>query len=267
MRLIDDLNSGQQASKSSSLESDAFIAFHDKNRDGRLTLDDMESAAIQYFCPNSKIQNVGQGKIAERMPANSMPKRTNYSSPKRNFASKLRTDSPDRGRYYMHVSPERSRAEKSYISNDVRKSHMNYTEENYFGQNEMYTKDNFMEYSNRDSGLPSNTNNKRNEKLALQRRLSSEYGEEEIEKHLRYAKSIFDKYDADRNGFIDSNEIIPILMDTYKLMNVHYNPQPGDVKKFIEMMDLNHDGKIAPEEWEYFLLIAFERRKMNLAMF
>ena len=160
----------------------------------------------------------------ERVPANAVNKRTMYSSPKQMISSKLRSDSPERNRYYRPDSPERSRIERSYISNEIRRSHANYNEDPYYlGPNDM--RDNFMETSNRDSGYPTNRN-KLNEKLTLQRRLSNEYGEEEIQKHLRYAKHIFEKYDTNRNGYIDSNEIIPILMDLHKLMNVHYKPQP-----------------------------------------
>lgn len=40
-------------------------------------------------------------------------------------------------------------------------------------------------------------------------------GDEKVMEEINHARSIFEKYDKDRNGYLDRYEIRPILIDTY----------------------------------------------------
>lgn len=70
------------------------------------------------------------------------------------------------------------------------------------------------------------------------------------------ALSIFEQYDTDKNGFIEKHEVIPILIDTYRIMGMDFRPTTSDIGDYIDMMDTDRNGKISMEELEIFLLKA-----------
>jgi len=90
------------------------------------------------------------------------------------------------------------------------------------------------------------------DKEILVRKLTREGSLEDVVVQLRLAYSIFEKYDVDRNGFIEQHEVIPILVDTYKIMGVKFSPTKNDVREYIEMMDTDKNGKISMDELEVF---------------
>ena len=94
------------------------------------------------------------------------------------------------------------------------------------------------------------------EKEILVRQLTRDGSIEEVEQQLRLALSIFEQYDTDRNGFIEKHEVIPILIDTYRIMGINFKPTASDIGNYIDMMDTDRNGKISMEELELFLLKA-----------
>lgn len=87
---------------------------------------------------------------------------------------------------------------------------------------------------------------------------------EEIEKELRQARTIFEKYDLDKGGYLEQAEVRPMMIDTYKAINGNYNPSPSDVQQYIDMMDTDDDGKISLSEYEVFVLKALKNRNIKL---
>lgn len=87
---------------------------------------------------------------------------------------------------------------------------------------------------------------------------------EEIDKELRHAKTIFEKYDKDRSGQLGADEIRPMMIDTYKALNANYNPTEKDIRKYIEMIDKDGDGEISLPEYEVFILKALKKRNMKV---
>lgn len=87
---------------------------------------------------------------------------------------------------------------------------------------------------------------------------------EQIEKELRQARTIFQKYDLDKSGHLGNSEVRPMMIDTYKAINNNYNPSPADVQKYIDMMDGDDDGQISLEEYEIFVLKALKNRNIKL---
>lgn len=68
---------------------------------------------------------------------------------------------------------------------------------------------------------------------------------EDIDKELRHAKTIFEKYDTDHSGNLGSDEIRPMMVDTYKALNSNYDPTDKEVKEYIDMIDKDGDGEIS----------------------
>ena len=101
-------------------------------------------------------------------------------------------------------------------------------------------------------------------KIEQVRKLTRERSLEEVEIEQKHARRIFEKYDTDKSGYIEASEVIPILKDTYKILEREFDPSPNDVAKYIEMMDTDHNGKISLLEYEVFLLQALDLRNIKL---
>jgi len=58
------------------------------------------------------------------------------------------------------------------------------------------------------------------------------------------AKRILDTYDRDRNGLIDSIEVVPMIVDAYKSFNRVFSPSRADIESYLKVLDMNGDGKV-----------------------
>lgn len=58
------------------------------------------------------------------------------------------------------------------------------------------------------------------------------------------ARRILDTYDRDRNGIIDSIEVVPMIVDAYKSFNRVFSPSRADIESYLKILDRNGDGKV-----------------------
>lgn len=193
---------------------DHYLNIHDNDRDGRLTLADLEQVCMKYLCgPNLS------GGVSLLNDA------TSYSHETRTPIKQETTTS-------------------KYVSNSYR-SPVNGGKQasgNSYSQSSVTTRD------------------------QLKHELIATYGfdSDHIETDLRHARSIFEKYDANKDGSLDASEIRLIIQDTYDMLNLKLNPTDADVRKYIEMMDKNSDGKISLYEYEIFVLKALRKRQIDI---
>ena len=64
------------------------------------------------------------------------------------------------------------------------------------------------------------------------------------------ARRILDTYDRDRNGVIDSIEVVPMIVDAYKSFNRVFSPSRADIESYIKVLDRNGDGKVTIQDLE-----------------
>lgn len=65
--------------------------------------------------------------------------------------------------------------------------------------------------------------------------------------------SVFDAYDKDKSGTLESNEISLLINDALKHMGQNRQVTQQEVNQFISAVDKNNDGKVAkPELFEIF---------------
>ena len=64
------------------------------------------------------------------------------------------------------------------------------------------------------------------------------------------AKRIFDTYDRDRNGVIDSIEVVPMIVDAYKSFNRVFSPSRADIESYLKILDRNGDGRVTIQDLE-----------------
>jgi len=70
-----------------------------------------------------------------------------------------------------------------------------------------------------------------------------------VAKALEMAKLLFEKYDTDKNGFIDEAEMKQILEDSYRQMGIPKVFTKEELDIFFDLVDENRDGKISLEEY------------------
>lgn len=58
---------------------------------------------------------------------------------------------------------------------------------------------------------------------------------------------IFDKYDSDKSGFIESNELKVFFTDLAQHLGID-TPSDADIQDALKELDTNNDGKVSREE-------------------
>ena len=64
------------------------------------------------------------------------------------------------------------------------------------------------------------------------------------------ARRIMDTYDRDKNGMIDSIEVVPMIVDAYKSFNRVFSPSRQDIDSYLKILDRNGDGKVTMQDLE-----------------
>ena len=103
-----------------------------------------------------------------------------------------------------------------------------------------------------------------NIKQNLKTYLNKAVGKEAVENELKAAMNLFVQYDVNKSGYLEEEEVPQILIDTYMTMGVDYQPTDIDVENYINLMDLDGDGKISRTEYEIFMLKALEKRGIHI---
>lgn len=62
------------------------------------------------------------------------------------------------------------------------------------------------------------------------------------------ARKILDTYDRDRNGNIDSIEVVPMIVDAYKSFNRVFSPSRADIESYLKILDRNGDGRVTIQD-------------------
>lgn len=60
-----------------------------------------------------------------------------------------------------------------------------------------------------------------------------------------FAKELFDQYDKDRDGYLDTSEVEVMLKDAYKAMGEFIIPKEKDIEDYIKVLDKDQDGKVS----------------------
>ena len=62
------------------------------------------------------------------------------------------------------------------------------------------------------------------------------------------ARRILDTYDRDKNGVIDSIEVVPMIVDAYKSFNRVFSPSRADIESYLKVLDRNGDGRVTIQD-------------------
>jgi Ca2+-binding EF-hand superfamily protein len=69
--------------------------------------------------------------------------------------------------------------------------------------------------------------------------------------------AVFNQFDADKSGFLDSNEVMALINTALQHMKANRQASQKEVNDLVAAVDKNGDGKIAkPELFEIFKRVA-----------
>ena len=71
------------------------------------------------------------------------------------------------------------------------------------------------------------------------------------------SKAAFNKFDADKSGEIDANELEAIMKDMSKDLKID-PPSKDEVKQFLDMLDTDKSGKIDLKEFTQFIKLILQ---------
>lgn len=67
--------------------------------------------------------------------------------------------------------------------------------------------------------------------------------------HVRKAvEEIYKQYDTDKSGFLEGNEIVSVVNDVFFSLGQKKQVTNDDVKRIMQVIDTNNDGKISKDE-------------------
>jgi len=77
-------------------------------------------------------------------------------------------------------------------------------------------------------------------------------------------RRVFDKYDQDRNGFIDDGELKILMEETYKILGANKVINSSDIQSYLSLVDTNKDGKVSYPEYEDIVVRALAKINVKL---
>lgn len=73
------------------------------------------------------------------------------------------------------------------------------------------------------------------------------------------------RYADQTNYTVTEDDVAELLRDTYAVLGREgYNPSPEDVKTWMKLCDVNQDGKVEYQDYEYFVVKSLERSGLDL---
>lgn len=100
--------------------------------------------------------------------------------------------------------------------------------------------------------------------MSIYKEMTQRLGQEKVEHELSIARKLFLKYDANRSGYLEQHELIPMIKDTYKLLGKEVSPTQEDIEQYLKMLDLSGDNVVSMEEYEYHILKSLQHRNLHL---
>ena len=109
-------------------------------------------------------------------------------------------------------------------------------------QPQAFNQSNYQPVPNYQGGLSRNQGSASNNAILVNSGLTDREGAKGV------ARRILDTYDRDKNGVIDSIEVVPMIVDAYKSFNRVFSPSRADIESYLKVLDRNGDGKVTLQD-------------------
>lgn len=85
-----------------------------------------------------------------------------------------------------------------------------------------------------------------------------------VEEELARARKLFQKYDTNRSGYLELDELRPMIRDSYKQLDRSVTPTADDASQYMRLLDASGDSLVSLEEFELHVLKALQKRDLHL---
>lgn len=110
------------------------------------------------------------------------------------------------------------------------------------------------------SGIGLNLLGVDSEKEKLLKYLFKELGSEPVNRELEKAALIFDKYDTDKDGYLDKDNLRQMIKDTYSHLKNNVEPSEEDLDAYLDIIRTKREGYVSREEYEIYMLQSLKNR-------
>ena len=80
---------------------------------------------------------------------------------------------------------------------------------------------------------------------------------------MEKCRSLFEKYDTDKDGYLKKKDISNLLEDTYKEKDKKLDINQSNVDHYFTLLDKNQSKRVSYEEFEDYFLKAIEERNID----
>jgi len=264
---------------------DGYSKVLDRNSDGKVTLADLEALCIKYLVSPSGLSSLSTGspnKYGESSKKSVLPGSYLSQSPDRVYdaygapnarsydASPSRREADKKSYYtpgdYLNRSPYGEDLKRSNISNGEGLKRSPYGGEDLKRSNtpngEVLKRSPYGEDLKR-----SNTPNGEGLKRSPYQEETNKRVNELLSKSsvslkkamISQIRRVFDKFDEDKNGFIDERELKKLMEETYRILGLKKEVSYSDIQSYLSLVDTNRDGLISYPEYEEIVTKALAR--------
>lgn len=113
------------------------------------------------------------------------------------------------------------------------------------------------------SGRGMNLTGDVSEREKLLRYLYRELGYEKVQREILRARDLFERFDEDKNGYLEPNEVKKMMEETYSYLSGDLEITEQEALEYIESMDPSRDKMISKGEFEFGVLRALYERNIK----
>lgn len=99
------------------------------------------------------------------------------------------------------------------------------------------------------------------DRSALRKSANEKMGDKISDALINECKRRYSKYVKQGEGYVEYEQLIPVLADIYSLIGFNFKPSSNDIRKYIELIDVDRDGVISWGDLEQYVLkiiVSFE---------
>jgi Ca2+-binding EF-hand superfamily protein len=101
------------------------------------------------------------------------------------------------------------------------------------------------------------------EKEKLLRYLYRELGIEPVNRELENAEKVFNKFDSDKDGYLNKSDLKRMIMETYANLKSSYNPSDEEIMQYFGILHTKREDHVSKEEYEIYVLTSLKNRHIN----
>ena len=90
------------------------------------------------------------------------------------------------------------------------------------------------------------------------------FGKKKVEEELSRARALFRKYDENRSGYLERDEILKMMKDSYRVLKKAFNPTDEELDEYLRLLDSKGNNMVSLDEYEVYVLRSLHNRSLHI---